>query len=232
MSEPYWVAMASAPVDYQGVYDPAVAYAQGAVVLYNGVTYIAVNPSTGQTPPTSGNLGGVPLVTSLPGSPNDGDEIILTDSLAAGTYFWRLKYVAARTTNKWVYIGGSPLYAENPVGDTTSSATYVSLGAGPSLTIPVAGDYDITIGSDAGRSAGSASGFLTYMSFAVGATAASDTDACIWNFNTGNETRMKTRRKTALAAGTAIVTQYKVTAAQTMQYLNRILRIEPFAVGG
>jgi len=51
MSEPYWVAMASAPVDYQGAYDPAVAYAQGAVVTYNGVTYVAVNPSQGQTPP-------------------------------------------------------------------------------------------------------------------------------------------------------------------------------------
>jgi len=48
--------MASAPVDYQGAYDPAVSYAQGAVVIYNGVTYIAVNPSLGQTPPPVAGL--------------------------------------------------------------------------------------------------------------------------------------------------------------------------------
>jgi len=235
MSEPYWVAMASAPVDYQGVYDPAVAYAQGAVVLYNGVTYIAVNPSTGQTPPTSGNLGGVPLVTSLPGSPNDGDEIILTDSLSAGTYQWRLKYVAARTTNKWVCVGSTPLLAENVIGDTTASATYVALGAGPSLTVPLAGDYFVTASALISNSAGASGNASGFMGYDVGATAAADADAAVGYIGGSvNIYSVATRvaRKTGLAASTVLASKYKVTGTNTMLVQARRLLLEPIAVGG
>src|SRR5215831_2983579 len=175
MSEPYWVPMASAPVDYQGAYDPAVAYAQGAVVLYNGVTYIAVNPSLGQTPPIAGNLGGVPLVTSLPGSPNDGDEIVLTDSLTAPTFSWRLKYVAAKATNKWVFIGGNSVYSELTGPATTSDTTgnYLDLSPNVSWTAPVAGIFAFEFLADLQGSTTTLYG----LALKFGAAATADADA-------------------------------------------------------
>jgi Carbohydrate-binding module family 5/12 len=52
MSEPYWVALGSKiPIDYIGGWAPGVSYKAGDVVSYNGVDYLAVNPSTGVTPP-------------------------------------------------------------------------------------------------------------------------------------------------------------------------------------
>ena len=40
-------------VDYENVWNASVAYQAGDVVTYNGIDYLAVNPSTGQTPPAA-----------------------------------------------------------------------------------------------------------------------------------------------------------------------------------
>ena len=114
---------------------------------------------------------------SLPASPSDGDEYILTDSLTAPTYAWRFKYFAGITdAYKWVYLGGEPMY--NEVGtagvEGTSSTTYVVLtSAGPSLTPPRAGIYDVEIGAAMQPSAS------CFMSYDIGATAAVDTDGSV-----------------------------------------------------
>lgn len=50
MSEPYWSALAGGIVDYAGPWAAGTTYAPGAVVSYNGVSYLAVNPSTGVVP--------------------------------------------------------------------------------------------------------------------------------------------------------------------------------------
>ena len=42
-------------VDYIGDWSSSVSYLQGNVARYNGVDYLAVNPSTGQTPPPAGS---------------------------------------------------------------------------------------------------------------------------------------------------------------------------------
>ena len=100
----------------------------------------AVAGASGLVPPTA-------IGTALPASPVDGQEFILTDSLTAPTYTWRLRYLAAKASNKWVFVGGSPLYVEVTNPDGTASATYVALAtAGPSITVPVAGDYFVGIG--------------------------------------------------------------------------------------
>lgn len=83
--------------------------------------------------------------TTLPATANDGDEIILTDSVSAGTYHWHLRYVAARSSNKWVFVGGSALAVYAAAGQTASSNSYGERGT--LVTIPVAGSYDVAFGS-------------------------------------------------------------------------------------
>jgi len=117
-------------IDYENVYSAGTAYQPGDVVTYNGVTYLCVNPATGQTPPavTGGGGASVQVVTTLPASPTDGLEVILVDSLTLPTYAWHLKYQAGIIdANKWVYVGGSPLEHDITAAEVTNSATYVDL---------------------------------------------------------------------------------------------------------
>ena len=51
MSEPFWTPLGGQPVDYEGPWAAGTQYAPGDVVTYGGVTYLAVNPSLGSTPP-------------------------------------------------------------------------------------------------------------------------------------------------------------------------------------
>jgi len=87
-----------------------------------------------------------PLVTSLPASPVDGQECILCDSLSNPTYSWHLKYLAARPSNKWLYIGGRP----KPIGASPNAVvnTQTQVGStgnyrntGTDFVVPVAGSY-------------------------------------------------------------------------------------------
>lgn len=55
MTEPNWVALGQSAVaiDYIGAWAAGTPYKVGDVVVYQGVQYLAVNPSTGQTPPAA-----------------------------------------------------------------------------------------------------------------------------------------------------------------------------------
>src|SRR5512138_278937 len=83
--------------------------------------------------------------TGLPGSPLDGDLFILTDSVSAPTYQWLLRYVAAKASNKWVFIGGSPQIARVASLTTTSlaNATWAALTSPVSITVAIAGVYEV-----------------------------------------------------------------------------------------
>jgi hypothetical protein len=223
----------AAGVDYEGAWSAAIAYQAGDVVNHNGVEYLAVNPSTGQTPPSAG----IALVTALPGSPQDGLEVILTDSLTAGTFHWRLRYVAARATNKWVFVGGSPLQASVDTSETTASAAYAALAsAGPSVVVPVAGDYEISVESLQTGASNNADAQRLH-SFDVGATGAIDNDAA-WSTNpttVGTSIRVSaTRRKAGIPAGAAIVSKYKRAGLSTaaVGFAYRRIAAVPVAVGG
>lgn len=58
MCEPYWTPLGGQPVDYEGAWSAGTQYAPGDVVVYGGITYLAVNPSLGVAPPFS-----VPFIT-------------------------------------------------------------------------------------------------------------------------------------------------------------------------
>jgi hypothetical protein len=222
-------APAGGGVDYKGAWGAGTPYASGDVANYNGVDYLAVNPSTGQTPPLAAPAS-IPLVTALPGSPVDGQEIILVDSLTAPTYQWRLRYVAAKASNRWIYIGGRPLYAEVPTQEPTTSTVYTNLATiGPSLTPPVSGDYMVEHGCTV---VGGGVGFVHH-SYDIGATGAVDADSAqmVPTNSAGGNSIMRAQAK-ALVAAAALVSKYKCNSANTGSFRFRWMRLTPIAVGG
>jgi len=174
----------------------------------------------------------VPLVSSLPTSPVDGQVI---DFLADATngVIWRLRYRAASASAyKWEFVGGSPLYAlRTPPGNVTSG-TYTDLTEAanqPTLTLPLAGDYDVQIGMDAGNTAVDQE---VFMSYTIGGSGASDNDVCKFFGPTASGKRIgvsSRRRKTGLGA-VVLTAKYRVGAG-TGVVENRYIQATPVRVG-
>jgi hypothetical protein len=229
----YLPAGGSGAVDYENAWAAGTAYTPGDVVIHNGIEYIAVNPSTGQTPPPSPAVAGatvIPLVTALPSSPFDGQEVDFTDSLTTPSWVWRFRYVAAAPTNKWKFVGGAPIVAEITTLENATLPAFGNLATvGPTLTIPVAGDYDVTINAILDN----ASASLNYASYAVGATAALDADAAQLSVSAPSQgsTVARTSRKAGLTGGVVLTAKYKGTAGATYAS-KRVLSALPVAVSG
>ena len=83
-----------------------------------------------------------PIVTALPANPQFGDVVTYIADATNGVA-WNLQYDATGTY-PWKFIGGSALRATG-VGGTTSSAVPQTTGT-PSLSVPLAGDYDCSYG--------------------------------------------------------------------------------------
>ena len=180
--------------------------------------------------PTWSTEGAAPTYqTTLPGSPVDGQETILVDSTSAPTYAWRLRYNS--TLAKWEFIGGRPAFAEVVTPETTASTTYAALTtAGPSIVLPVAGDYLIEIGF---RLSSNTTSTLSIMSYDIGATGAVDADATQAAVGTGGgtpnnvATAMRPRVKTGLTAVT-LTAKYKTAGtAGTNGFADRWMRVTP-----
>lgn len=176
--------------------------------------------------------------TSLPASPSDGQEYVLVDSITAPTYQWRFRYNSgSASAYKWEFVGGADLYAEVTATDNIASATYVAIGtAGPSITVPRAGDYDVEIGAHfaVGKAAS-----LARMSYDIGATGAVDLDSIAATSATvaGGQlydyaAASRLRRKTGLAASTALVSKYLSgdTTAAVYYARYRWMRVRPIRV--
>jgi hypothetical protein len=171
-----------------------------------------------------------PLVVALPSNPYDGQEVhYLAD--AANAIVWHLRYRGASPgAQKWEFVGGTPLMSLVAALETTASGAYVDLTTvGPSVTVPLAGTYDVEHGVVLSHNTVGA--FLA-QSFSVGATAASDTDWCVMHEPVANlvQTQMTVRRKTGVTTGAAITAKYRTSGA-TASYQSRWLRARPVVVG-
>jgi hypothetical protein len=85
------------------------------------------------------------LVTTLPGSPLDGQLIDYVADATNGVV-WRFRYRAASSSaHKWEFAGGSDLGAPSQgIGLITTNATAdVALTGGPTVAAPFAGDYEV-----------------------------------------------------------------------------------------
>jgi len=180
------------------------------------------------------------IVTSLPVTPVDGQVInYLAD--ATNGVIWRLRYRAASpSTYKWEFVGGPPLYNEVLASEQSTALGYANLATiGPQITVPLGGDYDVLIGSAVQSVSAVVAGATTYMSYAIGATGASDTDALSVASVVPGSTGLtiinlsRNRRKTGIAASTAIVAKYKITgsASYIWYHASRSMAVIPVRVG-
>lgn len=81
--------------------------------------------------------------TALPGSPTDGQEYILVDSVTAPTYQWRFRYNNGHSVDafKWEFVGGTPIVL-SAAGEVTGGNAWQITG--PSFAVPRAGVYILT----------------------------------------------------------------------------------------
>lgn len=174
----------------------------------------------------------IAVVSVLPGAPIDGQEIFYLADATNGVV-WHLKYrSASASAYKWEYVGGADLSAEVATSEGTASLTYVDLTtAGPSITVPLAGDYDISHGF-AGLHA--TNNGACYSSYTIGATAANDADlARVVQPSTNSSAQSsvsRMRRKTGISASSVIKQQYR-TSTGTATFQDRWLRVLPVRVG-
>lgn len=171
--------------------------------------------------------------TALPGSPADGDFFILVDSTTAPTYSWQLRYVAAKASNKWIFVGGSPLKtAEGALDPLTTSYQNVGSATG---NIPVNGDYRVTIGGRV-EASGSFPSDMAFITVNGAGITESDNDAVtafvgssvaqdnIW---TGHRELFK-----ALTSGSGVVCRARARSATNIRVSKVSATVLPIAIGG
>jgi len=175
--------------------------------------WVDTNEPTPQTWPP-------PVVTTLPDSPFDGMEVYYRTAwqpiFGIGSTDWHLKFYAdwhAADGYGWVYQGGSDLFAEDPTG-TTRNAN-IAYGdpttgpAGPQMTLPLAGAYELGGGVMIVIPTGQAAGTYMVCALKLGATATSDAER-VGQFTTPSATTSAggvigaKRFRRTLAAGTVV----------------------------
>jgi len=170
-------------------------------------------------------------ITTLPTVPFNGQEVFYLADDTNGIV-WHLKYrEASASTYKWEVVGGPPMFAyvgtQQSIAFATYGANYTSTGmTAISITAPLAGDYDVEVGAQVFN----ATACQANMSYDIGGTGAVDGDS--WEVGIAVNTYpagSSARRKTALAASTALVAKYK-TSAGTAFFAKRWMRVTPIRV--
>lgn len=171
------------------------------------------------------------LVTSLPGAPYDGQEILFLAD-ATNRIIWPLRYNAAGGTYKWETLGqATPLYAEVSAFQSLNNTTFTDLTTfGPSLTVPLAGDYDIEVSAQiAPPATAQAYGSIAP---AIGAAAAATADETIWQTPAAGLSGANVSqpyRKTGIAVAAAVTMKYR--SSGNTSFGQRKLRVRPVRVG-
>lgn len=171
------------------------------------------------------------VVTALPTSPYDGQEVFYQSAAMASdgeNIIWHLRYRGTAGGNGWEFIGGAPWSALVATDQSTSSSTFGDLATvGPTITVPRAGEYLVTISC---RMFPSTSGHAA-MSYAIGGAAALDADTVEIGLGAAVAgsyvTLGRTKKKSGIAANTAITAKYRTAAAASTSFVERFLSVLP-----
>jgi hypothetical protein len=211
----YVTALPSSPVEGDEVYYVTDAsYDTVSLLRYSGTEWHQV--------------GVPPYVTALPTPPFDGFEVFYAADATNGV-IWHLRYRSGGGTYKWEYVGGPPLSARVDTSETTTSASYAALAtAGPSVTVPLAGDYIVRIHSNTFNS-GVATNYHSYDLGGSGAVDANSIEGAVPAASYSHPGFAENRHN-GLSASTAIVSKYKTTAG-TGTWRYRWMAVTPVRVG-
>ena len=145
---------------------------------------------------------------------------------------WHFRYNSlSASAYKWEAVGPTEASAFVNTVNGTTSVTYVDLGAGPSITVPLAGDYLIKFGMQATSTTGINTGVAAPKK---GAAATSDDDSCVIYVEAGVATGSASRQLlfTGMAASDVIKMQYRNVGAANIDYQRRWLFVSPVRVAG
>jgi hypothetical protein len=175
----------------------------------------------------------LPLVSTLPASPYDGQEVFfLADSNSATV--WHLRYRAASpsATSKWEFLGGNDLYVDPDGEDSFTNTAYGTL-AGGALTVPLRGDYQVEFGARLRTDAG-ATDAAAFAYFGPSAAAADDASVYVYNGSVSGmgvqSSGARIRRHLQVPAGASLGWQRRVTAG-TGRISGRWASVRPIRLG-
>lgn len=195
---------------------------------------LAATDAAGKLPTAQLPLMLVPMLAGPPfPAPADGVEFVLTDSLTAPTYRWRLRHNVQGTPSqkRWEYVGGTAAEARVATSETTSTiGSYVNLATvGPRFTVPWAGDYAVRFGATFLDSAAESQcniGVGTGDFSSPSGEARGHISAANYHLSVVGEAVL-----VGLAAGAEIRAKYQHAIAGTLTVLNRYLYVTPVRVG-
>ena len=178
-------------------------------------------------------VSGPSYVTSLPGSPVDGQEIYFAAD-ATNSIIWHLRYRSAARSNNgaWEYLGGPPFWDNSDANILSiSTTTRTSFSPAVSITTPaVTGDYDCEWGAQM---------------YGLNSTAILDlvVDGSTPSFPTGDDqlfmggpvngagsSNQKTKRVTSVGASKVIEVRYRVNASNDGQFRTPFLTVCPVRI--
>lgn len=157
--------------------------------------------------------GPIPRVTSLPSTPDNGDQVLFVVDDGYAGILWHLIYNADSIADqKWEFVGGTDLIAEMAGYDSvfTESSTAWGEMTPRTISIPLDGDYDITVCADNFQS--TVAGVTIFAGYAIGATEATDLDAAQANVVSANDGRFvsSTQRRGISGTPLDLTSKFKV----------------------
>ena len=183
-----------------------------------------------------GQVAFLPPVSALPSNPADGEECFFQSAgMANQGDVWHLRYRATSpSAYKWEYVGGAPIHDNITTTENYASAATGDLATpGPSVTLPLAGDFDFAWGARIQMLVivAGAEGWM-HMSVAGGFPLASAAVASmVPTAQFGGGASTTEGRVTGLAAGALCRAKYQTQGGIQFSFGQRWMRVRPVRVG-
>jgi len=177
------------------------------------------------------------MVTALPGSPTEGQEVYFqTAAMEAQGIVWHLRYRGKNADNsnnasayKWEVLGNpTPLWVEDPNVVNVTQTANTDTGTVVSAVLPLGGDYFVEHGFSGSHN--TANGIMNQaVTFGASNSVVDDIQVQKAAAN-ALVTEHRKLKKTGLASGITVKLQQRVNANQGTFY-RRYLAIAPVRVG-
>jgi hypothetical protein len=174
-----------------------------------------------------------PLVSALPSEPKDGAEVYFQNTgMGEKGIAWHLRFRAASAEHKWEFVGGAPLHAASTGASKAVTGNVWTPISGPSVTVPLAGDYDVR--ATGTLQCSSINVPVLYLGLSVGGA-----EPAAERESPGNAAAVSGFRvplaveapMTGLSGGGAITQWYRSNLTETITQLNCHISVTPIRVG-